>query len=174
MSWAWDGIGLNAKTDEKGNEKPAVSKLRTQGGGTQKWWKIFSGVTNSCTQKLVLCFWWQCNKTCMQFNREEEASKQRSSSRFSPSCGEQRGRKRARRRESISGRASSDCLLQILLFICQPASTLGSFSLKQSLISPKALLGHALQTRNTGEMDTERKGQRGPQDREEEKQRCCT
>lgn len=151
-SLAWVGTGLNTKTDEKGNEKPAVSKLRTQSGGTQKRWKIFSEERLILAHKcLFLCSWRQCNKTCMQLNREEEASKQRSSSRFSPSCGALRGRKRARRRESISGRASCDCLLQILLFICQPASTLRSFSLKQSLISRKALLGHALQNRNTRE-----------------------
>lgn len=145
ISRAWVDIGLNTKTDEKGNEKPAASKLRTQREGTQKRWRIFSEEWLILAHKcLFLCFWWQCNKTCMQLNREEEASKQRSSSRFSPSCGVLWGRKRARRRESISGRASCDCLLQILLFIRQPASTLRSFSLKQSPISREALLGHAL------------------------------
>lgn len=146
-----------------------LHKLRMQSGGTVNFLR---GVANSCTQMLVLCFWWQCNKTCMLLNREEEASKQRSSSRFSPSCGVLRGRKRTRRRESISGRESCDCLLQILLFIRQPASTLRSFSLKQSPISREALLGHALQNRNTREKN--RNGQREKQRESAKRQRHRT
>lgn len=156
MSWARVGIGLNTKTDEKGNEKPGVSKLRTQSGGTQKRWKIFSEEWLILALKcLFLCFWWQCNKTCMQLNREEEASKQKLITLFSLLWSTAREKESETERESISGRASSDCLLQILLFICQPASTLRSFSLKQSPISRKALLGHALQNRNTREKNSD-------------------